>query len=86
MACEIGLLFMGTYEFQGRRLVKRYYERQSNNIVLKAVLLWMLTIVILCRISLAFSDGFADMSEDLDRVHVLIPFAVIFVQVILLVL
>lgn len=85
MACEIGLLFMGTYEFQGRRLVKRYYERQSNNIVLKAVLLWMLTIVILCRISLAFSDGFADMSEDLDRVHVLIPFAVIFVQVILLV-
>ena len=86
IAWEIILLFKGSYELEGRRLVRRNDKTRKENSFFKASLFWMLTVVILCRIILAFHDGLAEMSDEIDRAHALIPFAVISVQVFLLAL
>ena len=86
MVWELYFLFRGKYELRGRRLVRRSDENLSQRNYANTCLFWLLTAVILFRILLAFHDGLAEMSDEIDRVHVLIPFAVISVQVFLLAL
>ena len=83
---ELYLLFRETYTLRGWKLVRQNYGIRREKDILRSGLFWSLTAVILMRILLAFHDSLADISEDIDRAHVLIPLAVILVQVLLLAL
>lgn len=86
MIWELYFLLRKTYEIHSGKLVRRSGEKRYESDHIKGFLFWTLTVVILCRIILAFHDGLAEMSEDIDRVHVLIPFVVVLVQSFLLAL
>ena len=85
-AWEIFLLLRKTYELQGLKLVRLKEQDSEKKNYLKDGLFWLLIAVILFRILLACHDGLADMSDEIDRVHAMVPFAVISVQVFLLAL
>ena len=86
IAWEIYLLIKRPHGTQGGEQSLANGNRSEKKDFFTKGLFWILIAVILCRVILAFSDSIEEMSEVMDRAHVLIPLAVITVQILLLAL